>query len=192
MIDTQVFGFRYSSVLTPRRNAMPGHRVTTTALTTTVRRRRRPPATEKTTAARCQAGCGCKLSEVKGGGSGVFHKGKGRQLTPAIPPGNARAAVRGRVGQESHRRNRTSEARLTREARARTTSQPSNLKPDPSAHRRHAEDENAEHDESAAVRGRFRHPLDLRVLAGSRRARQRRRYWYALAHLHSAVACIRS
>ena len=37
LIDTQVFGFRYSSVLTPRRtcNAMPGHRVTTTALTTT-------------------------------------------------------------------------------------------------------------------------------------------------------------
>ena len=30
----------------------------------------------------------------------------------------------------------------------------------------------AEHDESAPVRGRFRHPLDLRVLAGSRRARQ--------------------
>ena len=139
MIDTQVFGFRYSSVLTPRRNAMPGHRVTTTAFTTTVRRRRRrPPATEKTAAARCQAGCGCKLSEVKGGGSCVFHKGKGRQLTPAIPPGNARAAVRGRVGQESHRRNRTSEARLTREARARITSQPSNLKPDPSAHRKHA------------------------------------------------------
>ena len=84
-------------------------------------------AAEKTTAARCQAGCGCKLSEVKGGGSCVFHKGKGRQLTPAIPPGNARAAVRGRVGQESHRRNRTSEARLTREAHARITSQPSNL-----------------------------------------------------------------
>ena len=139
MIDTRGFRFRYSSVLTPRRNAMPGHRATTTAFTTTVRRRRRrPPATEKTTAARCQAGCGCKLSEVKGGGSCVFHKGKGRQLTPAIPPGNARAAVRGRVGQESHRRNRTSEARLTREARARITSQPSNLKPDPSAHRKHA------------------------------------------------------
>ena len=46
--------------------------------------------------------------------------------------------MRGRVGQESHRRNRTSEARLTREARARITSQPSNLKPDPSAHRKHA------------------------------------------------------
>ena len=124
LIDTQGFGFRYSSVLTPRRNAMPGHHVTTTAFTTTVRRRRRRPhATEKTAAARCQAGCGCKLSEVKGGGSCVFHKGKGRQLTPAIPPGNARAAVRGRVGQESHRRNRTSEARLTREARARITGQ---------------------------------------------------------------------
>ena len=52
MIDTQVFGFRYSSVLTPRRNAMPGHRVTTTTFTTTVRsRRRRPPAAEKTAAA---------------------------------------------------------------------------------------------------------------------------------------------
>ena len=126
LIDTQGFEFRYSSVLTPRRNAMPGHHVTTTAFTTTVRRRRRrrrPPATEKTAAARCQAGCGCKLSKVKGGGSCVFHKGKGRQLTPAIPPGNARAAVRGRVGQESHRRNRTSEARLTREARARITGQ---------------------------------------------------------------------
>ena len=36
LIDTQGFGFRYSSVLTPRRNAMPGHRVTTTAFTATI------------------------------------------------------------------------------------------------------------------------------------------------------------
>ena len=152
-----------SSVRTPRRNAMmPGHHVTRRRYITggaalidtqgfrfaqsapcerrvvTRCRATTSRAAEKTTAARCQAGCGCKLSEVKGGGSCVFHKGKGRQLTPAIPPGNARAAVRGRVGQESHRRNRTSEARLTREARARITSQPSNLKPDPSTHRKHA------------------------------------------------------
>ena len=42
LVDTQVFGFRYSSVLTPRRNAMPGHRATTIATTATVRRRRPP------------------------------------------------------------------------------------------------------------------------------------------------------
>ena len=124
MVDTQ--GFRFAQ------SAPCERRVVTRC------RAAKSRAAEKTTAARCQAGCGCKLSEVKGGGSCVFHKGKGRQLTPAIPPGNARAAVRGRVGQESHRRNRTSEARLTREARARITSQPSNLKPDPSAHRKHA------------------------------------------------------
>ena len=40
----------------------------------------------------------------------------------------------------------------------------------------------AEHGESAPVRGRFRHPLDLRVLAGGRRAR-RRCCWYVLARL---------
>ena len=72
MIDTQVFGFRYSSVLTPRRNAMPGHRVTTTAFTTTVRSRRRPPATEKTAAARCQA---CRWRAVVYDGSIAFFPG---------------------------------------------------------------------------------------------------------------------
>ena len=48
--------------------------------------------------------------------------------------------------------------------------------------RRRLEYHAAEHNESAPVRGRFRHPLDLRVLAGSRRARQRRCCWYVFSH----------